>query len=134
MQAVLRRCLLAVLCAVVLNGCGGTDESVLTERADHFYEAIDGGDGAGACADLAPETRSELEQSEGKACPDAVVGEDLPPVGHATSTQVYGSMAAVRYGTETVFLSRFGNEWKVMAAGCPPTTGDRPHDCTIKGG
>ena len=34
---------------------------------------------------------------------------------------------------DVVFLSMFGNRWLITAAGCQPR-GDRPYDCTLKGG
>ncbi|MDQ4110089.1 MAG: hypothetical protein M3306_03160 [Actinomycetota bacterium] len=128
------RILFPVAAAVVLlGGCGATDDAP-AERAEHFHQALADGDAAGACDDLAEETRTSLEQQEGKPCDQAITSQDLSADLDRVETEVYGSMAQVRLGDETVFLSRFDDGWRVTAAGCQPTSGDRPHDCALEAG
>jgi hypothetical protein len=45
----------------------------------------------------------------------------------------FGTMAQVRFSGDVMFVSEFGNGWKVMAAGCSPVPG-HPYDCTLQGG
>jgi hypothetical protein len=90
-------------------------------------------DGSSACLALAPRTRTELEQSTGKPCEQGLFDEDVPAVSAAETVSVFGTMAQVRYGNETTFLTRFQSGWKVLAAGCTPTTAGR-FDCQISGG
>ncbi|MEV6843566.1 sigma-70 family RNA polymerase sigma factor [Actinoplanes sp. NPDC051411] len=88
--------------------------------------------GAQACAVLAPETASELEESAGKPCAQAVLDEDLPMPGPVADTAVYGQWAQVRLSDDTVFLGVFGDGWRVVAAGCS-AQGDQPYHCTLQG-
>jgi hypothetical protein len=43
---------------------------------------------------------------------------------------VWSNQARVRAGTDTVFLTRWGDGWRVTAAGCEPRD-DGPYDCDI---
>jgi hypothetical protein len=116
-------------------GCDsvGDRESAASAAAVRMLTAVDGQDGAQACAMLAPETVSELEESAGKPCAQAILDEDLPEPGGVTDTAVYGQWAQVRLSGDTVFLGVFGGGWRVVAAGCSPR-GDQPYDCTLQGG
>ncbi|MFC7794786.1 hypothetical protein [Streptomyces cinereoruber] len=91
------------------------------------------GDLRAACAVLAPDTRSELEETEKKACPVGIAAEQLPAGGPVSTVNVYGRQARVVFKSDTLFLSRFPDGWKVVAAGCVPESG-RPYRCAIKGG
>jgi len=95
--------------------------------------AVAAHDGAGACAILAPATVSELEESAGKPCPEAILEEDLAPPGSVTRVDVYGQWAQVRLAGDTVFLGAFPGGWRVMAAGCSPRE-ELPYECTLQGG
>lgn len=118
------------LCA----GCGGDAEDAGPARAAKAFEDAVGADkGAAACALLAPETRSELEQSAGKKCAAAILDEDLPEPDAFESASAFGTMAIVRFAADTLFVSEFDGRWRVLAAGCSPV----PHtayDCAIQGG
>lgn len=101
--------------------------------ADRFATAVDQRDGAAACALLAPSTRTELEQSAGRRCARALLEELTGTGGDRSAVDVYGTMARVRQGEDTLFLTRMQDGWHVLAAGCTP----RPHamyDCVVKGG
>lgn len=123
----------AVATMAALAGCGTADDGP-ADRAEHFHQALASGDAAGACEDLAEETRAALEQQEGKPCEEAITGQDLPHEEGESEVEVYGSMAQVRLGDETVFLSRYDDGWRVTAAGCGPTSGDKPHQCALEAG
>jgi hypothetical protein len=115
-----------------VTGCGNSQDQTVESVANDFYGAVATRDAAAACAVLAPETRSELEQSEGKPCPQAVLSQNLPEVGAIDGVRVFGTMAQVRYGDETAFLTRFQFGWRVLAAACTPESHQR-YDCKLKG-
>jgi hypothetical protein len=81
---------------------------------------------------LAPETLKELQDAEGQ-CSNALPAELKSASGPAESAQVYGKDAVVRTQTDTIFLARFPEGWRVTAAGCTPSQAGRPYDCKIKG-
>jgi hypothetical protein len=126
---------LVPLALAALTGCaaaGGRGEAA-DVVADRLLTAVQNEDGATACALLSPGTASEVEQSGGKACAEAILDEDLPEPGAVTATAVYGQWAQVRIGEDTVFLAVFPGGWRVVAAGCRPN-GERPYDCDVQGG
>ena len=100
--------------------------------ATAFYIAVDASHWSSACHDLAPETAAKLVQSAGKACPAALEEEDLPDAGPVEGIEAFGTMAQVHFGQDTVFVSRFEDGWKVMAAACSPVP-SRPYDCRLEG-
>jgi hypothetical protein len=118
---------------VALTGCQSPQAPEASEAAASFYRALADGDGAAACAAMTPTTRSELEQAAGKACPEAVLDEDLPSVAGVESAETYGTMAMVTFAGETTFLTRFPDGWLVTAAGCSPPSGAGGYDCKVKG-
>jgi hypothetical protein len=120
---------------LAVAGCGsvGDREAAASGAAVRMLTAVDEQDGAQACAVLAPETVSELQESAGKPCAQAILEEDLPKPGAVAHTAVYGQWAQVRLSDDTVFLGVFGHGWRVVAAGCS-SQGDRPYDCTLQGG
>lgn len=119
--------------ALGLSGCGGSQDDAVSDTAAEFYTAVADGDGAAACVLLAPATRSELEQSSGQSCDQAIGSEGLPTVGDPIEVAAFGTSGWVRFDGETAFLSRFTEGWRVIAAGCTARD-ERPHDCKITGG
>lgn len=85
------------------------------------------------CAALAPETRREVEESEKKACAEAISAVELPAGGPVRDVDVHGRQARAVMASDTLFLSRFPDGWKIVAAGCEPRPG-RPYQCSVKGG
>jgi hypothetical protein len=124
------------LCVVLLAGvvgCGAQPhDDEVTAVADAFHRAVVEGDGAAACAELAPGTLSELEQSAGKPCAEAVLEEPVRSSAESARVEVFGTQAMVGEGAGALFLSRFPDGWKVMAAACRPRPG--VYDCAISGG
>jgi hypothetical protein len=124
----------AVFALTVLGGCagqGGAENGNAEAAALKFSQAIDAAPGT-ACALLAPETLKELEDADG-ACSGALSGELGSVTGPAESTEVYGRNAIVRLATDTMFLARFPDGWRVTAAGCTRQHDGRPYDCKVKG-
>jgi hypothetical protein len=115
---------------LLLAGCAGAQDAAAGSAARDLLDAVRDGDGAAACAALAAPTRDELEQTSGKACPAAVLEEDLSGGTDELRVQVFDSMAQVRAGAETVFLSRFDGRWLVVAAACTAVPAE-PYDCSI---
>ncbi len=124
-----------VTIALVLTGCSsvGSGEAQARSAALRFHQALDGGDASSACDLLAPRTRAEIEASAKTPCSQALPGEGLPKAVGVGTTDVYGTNARVVLDGDTLFLARFGAQWKVTAAGCEPRP-DLPYDCTVKGG
>ena len=116
-----------------LSGCGHVGQHDVADVAASFYRAYLSSDGTTACQELAPKTKSALEQSAKKPCDQAVLEEDVPRVGKPRQVRVFGTQAQVDYGTDTAFLARFRGGWKVVAASCTPQRG-LPYDCQISGG
>jgi hypothetical protein len=119
--------------AVLTTGCDAQTAPAARAVAGDFAEAVSADDGRDACALLAPETRSQLEQSSGKVCASAIIEEDLPDPGAVERASSYGTMAEVTFAADTMFVTEFRSGWKVMAAGCAPVP-DRPYDCQLQGG
>jgi hypothetical protein len=127
--------LLGVAALLVLGGCGSQRQASALSATRQFYTALARGDGAAACARLAPDTRHELEQSaHGQDCAQAIVGERLPDPGPVRSVAVYGDQALMRLSGDSVFLAAFSAGWRVVAAGCRSRGEDRPYDCLLAGG
>jgi len=121
------------LLALTATACGSTQDQPARDVAVRFYSAVADHDGRVACGLLAPDTVDELEQSARKPCAQALFDEGLPTVRQPEQVRAYGTMAQVGYDGETVFLTRFPDGWRVMAAGCTPAAAER-YNCQVKGG
>jgi hypothetical protein len=129
---------LGLVVSLVLTAADGACGSV-GDRADaaaavavRMLDTASGGDGASACALLAPATVAELERSADVACAEAIVRQNLPAPGTVTDRAVYGQWAQIHLSDDTVFLGMFPGGWRVVAAGCT-ADGDRPYRCTLQG-
>ena len=125
-----------VLSVMLAASCSGrADERPRAERAAaDFYNAIAQQDGTTACVLLAPETKQEVEKAAKQPCEQAITDEDLPAdLGIVSATEINGNEAIVTAVGDTVFVSDFYGQWKIVAAGCSPQ-GDLPYDCELKGG
>lgn len=133
MRALLTGVTLAGLAAISLAGCAPTQAEGVRATAVRFYKAYSNDEPGVACDQLAPRTKSELEQSAGKPCAEALPEEDVPEVDEPLAVHVFGSQAEVTWSGESTFLARFQGGWKVMAAACAERS-DQPYDCAISGG
>jgi hypothetical protein len=130
-----RAAILLPLSLLLVAGCASVGErgDAAAVVAIRMLSAVEGQDGTGACAALAPDTAAALEESAGKPCAEAILEEDLPGPGTVTASEVYGQWAQVRLTEDTVFLAALPGGWRVVAAGCTPRQ-NRPYDCTLQGG
>jgi len=126
---------IGVLAGMLLTGGGCSSSQVpdVTAASELFYASLGQSDAGEACRLLSPAARSELEQSSGQGCPDALLEEELPAADDVASAQVYGTMAIVTTGKDTMFLSRFRDGWLVTAVGCQPIGHADLYDCSVTG-
>jgi hypothetical protein len=129
------RAVVLVAVPALAAGCSsvGPDSANADSAALRFHEALASHQPAAACGLLAPRTVQEVEQSAQAPCPKGLTDANVPGASTVTATDVYGSNARVVLSGDTVFLARFGRQWKVTAAGCKPKP-DLPYDCDVKGG
>lgn len=124
---------LAVLCVLVIAGCGGVDERRQTaaNAAGRFIAAVQSGDLVAACALLTPKTRDDL-LTDAPDCAEALSSQTLPtsPVGEVS---VWGDRAQVRTDAGALFLVETESGWKVAAAGCEPRGENLPYRCAVGG-
>lgn len=109
----------------MLAGCAATERPDVERVATDFAT----GSPTVRCALLAPATLATLER-EGPCI--ATVGAPAQPGGQVLQTAVWGDEAQVRLSGDTLFLTRTGAGWKVVAAGCTPN-GDLPYVCRLEG-
>jgi hypothetical protein len=131
--AVIRlRTLSVVALLLAVAGCSsvGGRQDAAAAVAVRLQTAVEAGDGAAACALLAPGTAESVAEDE--PCPSAILNADLPGPGIVVKTSVYGQWAQVRLDDDTVFLGAFPDGWRVVAAGCEPR-GSRPYQCSVEG-
>ncbi len=119
-----------VAVAALVTACGGAQDADVARVASGLVEAVDRRDGAGACALLAPPVRTELEDTSGSPCAEAVLEEDVGAPSDTTEVEVFDTMARAVVGSESLFLSRFDGRWLVVAAACDPVAG-KPYDCAV---
>jgi hypothetical protein len=124
-------CCVLVVSFACLTGCAASASPAETV-ATRFTVAVSGSQWSRACHLLTPRTRSELEKSAGSTCSKALAEEKLPHAGAVRSSARFGTMAQVRFRGDTVFVARFGEAWRVSAAGCRRVSG-HPYDCTLEG-
>ncbi|UWZ59737.1 hypothetical protein Daura_24470 [Dactylosporangium aurantiacum] len=124
-----------VTVVALAGGCADSDarRDAISGVAVRLLTAAGAGDGAAACALLAPDTVEALEQSAGASCAEAVLDEDLPEPAGVRRVDVYGQWARVVLADDTEFLAAFPGGWRVVAAGCR-SRGERPYDCVLQGG
>ncbi|MGK5558393.1 hypothetical protein ACSNOI_43010 [Actinomadura kijaniata] len=125
----MRAVLASVLVATVLAGCAQRQGGRAAAAAAAVLEAAQRGDGARACAGLVPDAAESLE-TDGRSCAEEIVTLGLRS-GPTDGGEVWGDAARVRVGTDTVFLFRWGDGWRVAAAGCRPRAG-RPYECRVR--
>jgi hypothetical protein len=136
-QGLTRAVALIAVCAlgpVALSGCSGQGNAEVgnAEAAAAAFSRDVAGSPETACGLLAPDTLKALEDSEGP-CATTLADQLTTSEGAVTSAEVYGKDAIVRLSSDTVFLARYREGWKVTAAGCTRPEAGRPYDCKVKG-
>ena len=124
----------SALSPVLLCGCSGQGNTEVgnAETAATTFSRNVAGATDDACGLLAPQTLKELEDAEGPC--DTTLPDQLKPTpGEVVSAEVYGKDAIVRLSSDTMFLARFRDGWRVTAAGCTRPQAGRPYDCKVKG-
>ncbi|MBA3264249.1 MAG: hypothetical protein H0T69_17635 [Thermoleophilaceae bacterium] len=127
--------LLVLLAAGLCAGCGAADRAPdAAAVAERFHAALDGRDGAAACAELSEETAVKLAQQEHRPCQQAILDLELPTGDAVVHTSVYVTSASVSllHGY-ALFLDEAADGWEISAAGCRPTAPDMPYDCELEG-
>jgi hypothetical protein len=127
-----RAALTGLTLGFLLTGCGHSQDSAVEAVARSLLAATSRGDGQAACDVLSPHTRTELEQSRGKPCERGILQETIGRGSTVRDAHVFDTMAQVRFDDETVFLSRFGSGWLVVATACTRRPAG-PYDCSVSG-
>jgi hypothetical protein len=124
-------CLVLIGSVVSIAGCAtvGSREVGPEATAKAFRNALSTGQGSRACSLLSPAVIESIQETDGSACAQAVLAEPTG-VGGTRTVDVYGRQARVVLPDDTIFLSQFGREWRVIAAGCSPRARE-PYDCAI---
>ncbi|MFI6316171.1 hypothetical protein ACIBG8_01555 [Nonomuraea sp. NPDC050556] len=120
---------LTALLALLVAGCASADPGP-ARVAGAFSVAVDHGRWEQACGLLSQQARDGVETG-GRTCASALEELRLPG-GAPREARVFGDEAQVRLAGDTVFLHRFGDLWRVHAAGCEPRAG-LPYRCEIGG-
>ncbi|MER7366541.1 hypothetical protein [Nonomuraea wenchangensis] len=118
-----------VALALALAGCA-PDAAAPARAAERFHAELAADRDDAACALLAPKTADRLPDP-GQTCADALRELKLGHGGPVTEVRVWGDNAQVRLAGDTLFLHRFGDGWRVRAAGCEPVR-DLPYDCEVE--
>jgi ketosteroid isomerase-like protein len=131
-----RRITLAIAAlALLLAGCGPeADRSTARAVTDRFFAALASGDGEQACAQLSPDTRTELESQESKPCREAITGLGLEGGSVArVDVQMINAMVELSNG-DAAFLDEGEEGWRLSAVGCKDAgkPADRPYDCDLE--
>lgn len=122
------------LSPVLLSACSGQGNAEVgnAEAAAAAFSRDVAGSTDLACGLLAPQTLKTLEDNEGP-CATTLPDQLQASPGGVASAEVYGKDAIVRLSSDTVFLARYREGWRVTAAGCTRPQVGRPYDCRVKG-
>lgn len=123
---------MTLTCGVLLAGCVPAEAGPALAAADAFQTQVAAQDWESACGLLSNEARSQLEATAARSCREALPALRLP-ADAAGSIQVWGGNATARVGSGAVFLSRFADGWRIIAAGCASRGEDRPYSCSVRG-
>lgn len=129
MKVRLAVCAASGVLMITATGCSPSS-SAAGDVARHFVQAVAAHDGATACALLIPAAAQSAGGVARMPCPQAIVHLDEQG-SNVSSTQVWGDAAIVHVGSDTVFLRRMPDGWRVSAAGCTKQP-DAPYDCDLE--
>ena len=125
--------------AIALAGAAGCgqDTNAAAARAvtSRFFSDIAHQDGAGACAQLSPDTIKSVEQTEKATCGKAIESAGVTP-SRIVHVAVYVTNAKVDLANRaSVYLEQTATGWKLSALGCRTTDGDpkvHPLSCAVQ--
>lgn len=118
----------AVAAAFVVSGCGASSErDPVQDVATRFVTAVARSDAATACSLIAPRAVRRMKDKCAQVLPTFGLPSDRPD-----SIQVWGDTAQARTSGDTLFLRRFADGWRIVAAGCVPH-GEDPYECEVDG-
>jgi hypothetical protein len=120
---------IGVMCGTAC-GAPASAESAARLTAQQFARALAVGDGAAACDLLTPRARDSVAGATDAECEDAILALD-GTADSASNVEVWGDAAQVRIGSDTIFLLRLREGWRVDAAGCAPQHLG-PYDCDVE--
>jgi hypothetical protein len=128
-----RRAAIASAAAALLAACAcGADDTAAEQAASAFIAALGAGDLLQACELLAPATRATVEYQQSGPCPQAMQQDNLA-AGAVLQVEVWGGQAQARTSSDTLFLTRTAQGWRVAAAGCVAPAHDAPYTCKVSG-
>ena len=128
----IRRASVAAVCPMILlAGCADRQRPAVEQTATAFLAAVGAGDTRAGCALLAPATRDLLEYRDAQTCVAALTHLPLP-TGSVLDATERGGTAQVHTTTDTPFLTRTSQGWRIAAAGCQ-FRGDAPYACKVEG-
>ena len=116
---------------ILLAGCADRQRPAVEQTATAFLAAVGAGDTRAGCALLAPATRDLLEYRDAQTCVAALTHLPLP-TGSVLDATEWGGTAQVHTTTDTLFLTRTSQGWRIAAAGCQ-SRGDAPYACKVEG-
>ena len=116
---------------ILLAGCAGRQRPAVEQTATAFLAAVGAGDTRAGCALLAPATGDLLEYRDAQTCVAALTHLPLP-TGSVLDATERGGTAQVHTTTDTPFLTRTSQGWRIAAAGCQ-FRGDAPYACKVEG-
>jgi hypothetical protein len=116
---------------VLLSGCSDGQLPAVQQVAAEFTAALGSGDLRAGCGLLSPAARDALEYQDSQAC-EAALGQLALPGGDVVDAVDWGGEAQVHTTTDTLFLTRTGQGWRIAAAGCR-SRGEAPYACKVQG-
>lgn len=121
-----------ILGGMLLSGCTPAEAGPALGTASEFQTTVAARDWPHACALLSEEARTRLESAAASTCSTALPRLRLPE-NPAGGIEVWGHSARARVGAGAVFLARYPDGWRIIAAGCESRGEDRPYDCAVRG-
>ena len=116
---------------VILGGCAEGQRPAIEGVVSAFGSAMASGDARAACALLTAATLDAVEYRQSQPCA-AVLAQLSLPGGDIIGTAEWGDQAQVHTTTDTLFLTRTSQGWRISAAGCSPR-GEAPYACKVEG-
>jgi hypothetical protein len=110
---------------ILLAGCADRQRPAVEQTATAFLAAVGAGD------TRAPATRDLLEYRDAQTCVAALTHLPLP-TGSVLDATEWGGTAQVHTTTDTPFLTRTSQGWRIAAAGCQFRC-DAPYACKVEG-